>query len=198
MPDLRRRFNKREVRFDVYLMQAVAQRLRGKGLPMIEFPQRVHKLTDASTNLYEIIKGRNLMVYSTTTGGWRSRFAWRSRRRAAGRSRRRRSRIKSTSGWRWRWLRSAGAGRAEARLRVGLPARRDRADVARERSCGEWCVRQSGLPETHARRWHLYGRRGLEFCSRLGSGRFSFDQPCDVFHRPDMSCDASLDRRRRL
>ena len=44
-------------------MQAVAQRLTASGVPMVEFPQSVSNLTEASTNLYEIIKGRNLVVY---------------------------------------------------------------------------------------------------------------------------------------
>ena len=30
---------------------------------MVEFPQSVPKLTEASTNLYELIKARNLVVY---------------------------------------------------------------------------------------------------------------------------------------
>jgi hypothetical protein len=30
---------------------------------MIEFPQNVPNLTEASTNLYELIKGANLVVY---------------------------------------------------------------------------------------------------------------------------------------
>jgi hypothetical protein len=30
---------------------------------MVEFPQSVPNLTESSTNLYEIIKGRNLVVY---------------------------------------------------------------------------------------------------------------------------------------
>jgi hypothetical protein len=61
--ECRERFDVREVRYDPYQMAAVAQRLIGAGLPMIEFPQSVPNLTAASTNLYEIIKGRNLAVY---------------------------------------------------------------------------------------------------------------------------------------
>jgi phage terminase large subunit-like protein len=57
------RFDVREVRFDPYQMQAVAQRLTGRGVPMVEFPQSMPNLTDASTNLYEAIKGQNLIVY---------------------------------------------------------------------------------------------------------------------------------------
>jgi phage terminase large subunit-like protein len=61
--ELRRRFYVREVRFDPYQLVAVAQRLTQQGLPMVEFPQSVPNLTEASTNLYEIIKGRNLLAY---------------------------------------------------------------------------------------------------------------------------------------
>jgi hypothetical protein len=61
--NLRKRFNVREVRYDPYQMQSTAQRLIGKGIPMVEFPQSVPNLTEASQNLYELIKGRNLSVY---------------------------------------------------------------------------------------------------------------------------------------
>jgi phage terminase large subunit-like protein len=61
--DLRRRFRVREVRYDPWQMQAVAQRLTAAGLPMLEFPQSIPNLTEASTNLYELIKGRNLIAY---------------------------------------------------------------------------------------------------------------------------------------
>ena len=62
--DLRPRFRVREVRFDPYQLVAVAQRLTAAGLPMIEFPQSVPNLTEASTNLYELLKGRNLVAYA--------------------------------------------------------------------------------------------------------------------------------------
>jgi hypothetical protein len=61
--DIRRRFNIREVKFDPYQLVAVAQRLCAAGLPMVEFPQSVPNLTEASTNLYDVIKARNLIVY---------------------------------------------------------------------------------------------------------------------------------------
>lgn len=64
--DLRRRFYVREVKFDPFQLVAVAQRLTQQGLPMVEFPQSVPNLTEASTNLYEIIKGRNLAAYEDT------------------------------------------------------------------------------------------------------------------------------------
>jgi phage terminase large subunit-like protein len=53
----------REVRFDPYQMQASAQRLLKRNIPMVEFPQTSGNLTEASSNLYELIKGRNLTVY---------------------------------------------------------------------------------------------------------------------------------------
>jgi phage terminase large subunit-like protein len=61
--DLRKRFILREVRFDPYQMAAVSQRLQRDGIRMVEYPQSVPNLTDASTNLYELIKGRNLILY---------------------------------------------------------------------------------------------------------------------------------------
>jgi phage terminase large subunit-like protein len=57
------RFRLQEVRFDPWQMQAVAQRLIAKRIPMVEFNQTVGNLTEASTNLYDLIKGRNLIVY---------------------------------------------------------------------------------------------------------------------------------------
>jgi phage terminase large subunit-like protein len=85
LSDLMLRFRVQEVRFDPYQMQAVAQRLTTKRVPMVEFAQSVPNLTEASTNLYELIKGRNLVVYPDaelrlavqraiaveTTRGWR-------------------------------------------------------------------------------------------------------------------------------
>jgi phage terminase large subunit-like protein len=58
-----KRFRVKEVRFDPYQMQAVAQRLQGNRVPMVEFPQSSPNITEASTNLYELIKGHNLVVY---------------------------------------------------------------------------------------------------------------------------------------
>jgi phage terminase large subunit-like protein len=57
------RFELREVRFDPCQMQALAQRLQKQSRqPLVEFPQTVSNLTEASTNLYELIKGRKLVV----------------------------------------------------------------------------------------------------------------------------------------
>lgn len=80
-----RLFRVRECRYDPYQMQASAQRLERAGVPMVEFPQTVPNLTEASTNLFELIKGQNLAVYNDdainrairqtvaveTTRGWR-------------------------------------------------------------------------------------------------------------------------------
>ena len=52
-----------EVRYDPWQMISSAQRLTKTGLPMLEFPQTVPNLTEASQNLYDLIKGGNLMVY---------------------------------------------------------------------------------------------------------------------------------------
>jgi hypothetical protein len=63
LTDLQKRFQVREVRYDPYQMQAVSQRLLRSGVPMVEFNQTSANLTEASTNLYELIKGRNIIVY---------------------------------------------------------------------------------------------------------------------------------------
>jgi phage terminase large subunit-like protein len=61
--DLRRRFYLREVRFDPYQMVASAQRLAQQGVPMVEFPQTVGNLTEASSSLRDLIAGHNLVAY---------------------------------------------------------------------------------------------------------------------------------------
>jgi Phage Terminase len=61
--ELADRFDVREVRFDPYQMQATAQRLQRAGLPMVEFPQTVGNLTDASSNLFETIKATGFLAY---------------------------------------------------------------------------------------------------------------------------------------
>ena len=62
--ELRSRFAVREVRYDPWQMQSVAQRLKTRGLPMVEIPQTPANLTEASQNLYELVKGRNLRAYA--------------------------------------------------------------------------------------------------------------------------------------
>ncbi len=51
------------VLFDPHQMVSTAQRLRSVGLPMTEFDQTTPNLTEASSALYDVIKGRNLIVY---------------------------------------------------------------------------------------------------------------------------------------
>jgi phage terminase large subunit-like protein len=61
--DLNTRFRVIKVLYDPYQMMAVAQRLSRAGVPMEEYPQTVPNLTQASQNLYELIRARSLMVY---------------------------------------------------------------------------------------------------------------------------------------
>jgi phage terminase large subunit-like protein len=44
-------------------MHASSQRLLKAGVKMIEYPQSVPNLTEAGQNLYELIKGHNLIAY---------------------------------------------------------------------------------------------------------------------------------------
>lgn len=60
---LKARFNVRQVLYDPYQMQASAQRLKREGVRIEEFPQSVPNLTEASQNLFELIQGKNLVVY---------------------------------------------------------------------------------------------------------------------------------------
>jgi Phage Terminase len=61
--DLHKRYRVRGVWYDPYQMQASAQRLRRERVPIEAFPQSASNLTEASQNLYELIKGRNLVAY---------------------------------------------------------------------------------------------------------------------------------------
>ncbi|HHU87399.1 MAG TPA: hypothetical protein GXZ25_11485 [Peptococcaceae bacterium] len=83
--ELNERFNLKEVRYDPYQFHRSATTLAKAGVPMVEFPQSTPNLTAASQNLYELIKGGNLLVYPDeamrlsvqravaleTTRGWR-------------------------------------------------------------------------------------------------------------------------------
>lgn len=83
--ELGRRFDLRQVSFDPYQMAMMAAKLTAAGIPMVEFPQTVGNLTEASSCLYDLIKGRNLEAYPDdemrlavhravaleTTRGWR-------------------------------------------------------------------------------------------------------------------------------
>ena len=57
------RYRVRSVRFDPYQMVPVSQRLTREGAPMQEFPQTSGNLTEMSSNLYELVTGRNIVVY---------------------------------------------------------------------------------------------------------------------------------------
>jgi hypothetical protein len=59
--EARDRFDLEAIRFDRYQLVAVAQ---GR-LPMVEFPQSVPNLTEASSNLYELIKGCGIQAYAS-------------------------------------------------------------------------------------------------------------------------------------
>jgi phage terminase large subunit-like protein len=59
----KRQFDVREVRFDPWQLVSVAQRLSRARLPMVEFTQTVGNLTEASSNLFDLIRARNLIVY---------------------------------------------------------------------------------------------------------------------------------------
>lgn len=65
--ELCRAFYVREVRYDPYQLVAVAQRLQKARVPMTEFPQTSANLTEASSNLYDLITGRNLTTYPDAT-----------------------------------------------------------------------------------------------------------------------------------
>jgi hypothetical protein len=83
--DLRKRFCLCKVLYDPYQMHATAQRLWRAGVPLEEFPQSPANLTMIAQNLFELIRGQNLLVYpdpdirlaishavaSETPRGWR-------------------------------------------------------------------------------------------------------------------------------
>jgi phage terminase large subunit-like protein len=61
--DLSRRFAVRKVLYDPWMMQASAERLKAQGLRLEEFPQTASNLTAASSALYELIVGGNIVLY---------------------------------------------------------------------------------------------------------------------------------------
>jgi Phage Terminase len=61
--ELMKRFAVRSIHYDPFQMVAVAQRLQQAGAPMRECPQSSGYLTEVGSNLYELIKGRGLIVY---------------------------------------------------------------------------------------------------------------------------------------
>jgi phage terminase large subunit-like protein len=61
--DLARSFSLTDIRYDPYQMHDLSTRLRSEGLPMTEYPQSVPNLTSMGQNLYELVKGGNLVLY---------------------------------------------------------------------------------------------------------------------------------------
>jgi phage terminase large subunit-like protein len=57
-------YDLQEVRHDPWQTISVAQRLTRAGLPMLEFPQTVGNLTEASSCLYEQVKGKSITLYA--------------------------------------------------------------------------------------------------------------------------------------
>jgi phage terminase large subunit-like protein len=56
-------YDLQEVRYDPWQLVSVAQRLIRAGIPMVEFPQTPGNLTEASNNLFELIKGKSITLY---------------------------------------------------------------------------------------------------------------------------------------
>ena len=61
--ELRGQFLIRRVLYDPYQLAGPSQRLTKAGLPMEEYPQTTDRLTAMGSNLYELIKHRNLVTY---------------------------------------------------------------------------------------------------------------------------------------
>jgi hypothetical protein len=59
----RNRFNLRKVYFDPFQMVSVAQRLAREGVQIQEYPQTVPNLTAATSNLFDLISARQLILY---------------------------------------------------------------------------------------------------------------------------------------
>jgi phage terminase large subunit-like protein len=61
--ELNKGYSLSEVKYDPYQLHDLSGRLRSDGIPMVEFPQSVPNLTSMGTNLYELIKAGNLILY---------------------------------------------------------------------------------------------------------------------------------------
>ena len=61
--DWRQRYVLRQVLFDPFQMAAVSQRLAKAHVPIEEFPQTVPNLTAATSNLFDLIQSRQLVLY---------------------------------------------------------------------------------------------------------------------------------------
>jgi phage terminase large subunit-like protein len=62
--DLAQNYHIKEVLYDDYQFQRSAMTLIKRGINMVEFPQTLDRLTEMSQNLYDLIKGRNIVLYS--------------------------------------------------------------------------------------------------------------------------------------
>jgi phage terminase large subunit-like protein len=56
-------FHLRQVLFDPFQMASVAQRLAHEGIPIEEYPMTVSNLTAATSNLFDLISARQLLLY---------------------------------------------------------------------------------------------------------------------------------------
>jgi phage terminase large subunit-like protein len=61
--DWRKRYHLRRAWFDPFQMAAVAQRLAKAHVPIEEFPQTIPNLTAATSNLFDLIQARSLVLY---------------------------------------------------------------------------------------------------------------------------------------
>ena len=62
--ELEKGYTVREVRYDPYQFHRSAMTLAKEGINMVEFPQTSDRLIDMSQNLYDLIKGGNLVLYN--------------------------------------------------------------------------------------------------------------------------------------
>jgi len=62
--ELHQGFILRTVRYDPYQFHRSAMTLRGKGLPMEEYPQTTGNLTDMGQNLYDLVEYGNIILYA--------------------------------------------------------------------------------------------------------------------------------------
>lgn len=61
--DLASNYDLKEVLYDGYQFHRSAMTLKKRGINMTGFPQTSDRLTEASQNLYDLIKGRNIVLY---------------------------------------------------------------------------------------------------------------------------------------
>jgi phage terminase large subunit-like protein len=61
--DWRKKFRLRRVLFDPYQMASVAQRLAKQYIRIEEYPQTIPNLTAATSNLYDLLQARQLILY---------------------------------------------------------------------------------------------------------------------------------------